>query len=97
MIEVDRLARMPNTVVISCEMDLNLDTLKSRIWEGLGLNRVYTKRRGVKPDLSDPLIVKRDASIEQVVRPISSSFFSSLLFPLCEDQLTPTYFLWFST
>ena len=65
--EVDRLARMPNTVVISVEMDLNLETLKSRIWEGLGLNRVYTKRKGVKPDLSDPVIVKKDATIEQVV------------------------------
>lgn len=55
-------------------LDLNLDTLKSRIWDGLALNRVYTKRRGVKPDLGDPLIVKKDASIEQVVCFFSKPF-----------------------
>lgn len=64
--EVDRIARLPHTVVISCELDLNLDTLKKRMWEELGLIRVYTKRRGEKPDLSDPLILRRDATIEQV-------------------------------
>lgn len=43
--EVDRLARLPHTTVISCELDLGLDTLKKRIWEELGLIRIYTKRR----------------------------------------------------
>lgn len=33
MEEVDRLARQPNTVVISCEMELNLEGLKTAIWE----------------------------------------------------------------
>lgn len=65
--EVDRIAREPNTVVISCQADLNLDTLLKRIWQGIGLNRVYTKKRGARPDLSDPLIVKKNATIEQVV------------------------------
>ncbi|KAK4705867.1 developmentally-regulated GTP-binding protein, partial [Phenoliferia sp. Uapishka_3] len=72
-IEVDRLARQPNTVVISCELDLNLDYLRTRIWEGLALNRIYTKRRGERPDLGDPLIVKRDASVEQVCDAIHRS------------------------
>ncbi|KAL8276884.1 hypothetical protein RQP46_010712 [Phenoliferia psychrophenolica] len=71
--EVDRLARQPNTVVISCELDLNLDYLRTRIWEGLALNRIYTKRRGVRPDLGDPLIVKKEASIEQVCDAIHRS------------------------
>lgn len=53
--------------MISCELGLNLDYLRKRIWEGLGLNRVYTKRRGETPDLTQPLIVKKDASVEQVV------------------------------
>lgn len=81
--EVDRLARLPHTVVISVEMELGLETLRSRIWEGLGLNRVYTKRRGVKPDLGDPLIVKKDASIEAVCNAIHrvSLRFLTLLSP----------------
>ncbi|OZJ02672.1 Developmentally-regulated GTP-binding protein 2, partial [Bifiguratus adelaidae] len=43
--EVDRLAREPHTVVVSCEQDLNLDYLLSYIWKELDLVRVYTKRR----------------------------------------------------
>lgn len=45
MEDVDRLAREPNSVVISCNMGLNLDTLVDRVWEGLQLTRVYTKKR----------------------------------------------------
>ncbi|KAI5478510.1 developmentally regulated GTP-binding protein 2 [Pseudohyphozyma bogoriensis] len=71
--EVDRLAREPNTVVISCELDLNLDILLKRIWAGVGLNRVYTKKRGEKPDLGDPLIVKDDATILDVCHAIHRS------------------------
>ena len=66
--EVDRIAREPNTVVISCHADLNLDVLKKRCWQMIGLDRVYTKKRGAMPDLSDPLICKRDASVEAIVR-----------------------------
>ena len=44
--EVDRLAHQPYSIVISCELDLNLDFLLSQLWEYLSLLRVYTKRRG---------------------------------------------------
>ncbi|KAH8917269.1 P-loop containing nucleoside triphosphate hydrolase protein, partial [Atractiella rhizophila] len=56
---VDKYARMPNSIVISCEMDLNLDGLTERIWEYLALNRIYTKKRGVPPDLTEPLVVRQ--------------------------------------
>jgi ribosome-interacting GTPase 1 len=61
---VDKLARTENTVVISCEMDLNLDYLIERIWESLGLVKVYTKKRGERPDLSDPVCLRKGATIE---------------------------------
>ena len=44
--EMDRLARQPNSVVISCGLKLNLDYLLDLIWEYLQLLRVYTKKRG---------------------------------------------------
>ncbi|CAD6886178.1 unnamed protein product [Tilletia laevis] len=66
MEEMDKLAHQPHSVVISCELGLNLDHLITRIWESLSLNRVYTKKRGQHPDLSDPLVVRRGATIEQV-------------------------------
>ena len=48
--EVDRLARLPYSVVISCELELNFDTLLYLIWEYLSLLRVYTKKRGGRMD-----------------------------------------------
>lgn len=49
--ELDRIARQPHSVVISCEMNLNMDFLIDRIWKYLALIRVYTKKPGNAPDL----------------------------------------------
>lgn len=51
--EIDRLARMPHHVVISCEMNLNMDYLLEKMWEYLALVRVYTKKPGNAPDLGN--------------------------------------------
>ncbi|SGZ06506.1 BQ5605_C031g10949 [Microbotryum silenes-dioicae] len=88
--EVDRIAREPNTVVISCELDLNLDTLLKRIWELIGLNRVYTKKRGALPDLGDPLIVKMDADIEGVCNAIHKNIASKFKYALGQFLLYST-------
>lgn len=64
--ECDRLAREPNTVVISCEMDLGVEDLKEEIWRQLGLIRLYTKRRGVLPNFDDPMVVRSGSTILQV-------------------------------
>ncbi len=66
MEQMDKLARQPNSVVISVEADLNIDYLKDIMWEKLGINRIYTKKRGERPDLSDPLVVRKGATIEHV-------------------------------
>lgn len=55
--DVDRLARQPHSVVVAASTDLNKDRLVERIWEDLGLTRVYTKRRGEAPDLSEPVVL----------------------------------------
>lgn len=50
--EVDQLARMPHSIVGSVQMGFNIadpledDLLKQKMWEYLGLTRVYTKRKG---------------------------------------------------
>ena len=41
---LDKLAREPNTVVMSCELDLGIQDAVDRAWEELRLIRVYTKR-----------------------------------------------------
>lgn len=49
-----RLARQKHSIVISCEMKLNLDYMKEKIWEYLALIRVFTKKPGSAPDLGTP-------------------------------------------
>lgn len=63
---LDRLAREPNTVVMSCELDLGISDVIDRCWKELRLVRIYTKRKGTDPDFSEALIVKKDATIEDV-------------------------------
>ncbi|MBA0569231.1 hypothetical protein Golob_006675 [Gossypium lobatum] len=58
--DVDKLARRPNSVVISCNLKLNLDRLLSKMWEEMGLVRVYTKPQGQQPDFSDPVVLSAD-------------------------------------
>jgi len=71
--QMDKLARTEYSVVISCEMDLNLDYLIERIWEELQLVKVYTKKRGAQPDLSDPVCLRKGATIENVCNGIHRS------------------------
>jgi uncharacterized protein len=61
--EIDSLARMPHSLVGSVRQGFNIglphedDPLKTKIWEYLGLTRVYTKRRGEQPDLAEPVVL----------------------------------------
>lgn len=41
---LDQLAREPDTVVMSCELDLGIQDVVERCWHELQLLRVYTKR-----------------------------------------------------
>ncbi|KAJ5994987.1 Ribosome-interacting GTPase 2 [Penicillium waksmanii] len=63
---LDQLAREPYTAVMSCELDLGVQEVVERIWKELRLMRLYTKRKGVDPDFSEAMIVRRDSSIEDV-------------------------------
>ncbi|EPE29721.1 P-loop containing nucleoside triphosphate hydrolase [Glarea lozoyensis ATCC 20868] len=63
---LDKLAREPHTVVMSCELDLGIRDVVDRCWEELKLIRIYTKRKGVDPDFNEALIVRSNSSIEDV-------------------------------
>lgn len=55
--EIDEMTKDPQNCAISVQMNLGIDILLDKIWEQLGLVRVYTKRTGQPPDFSDPLIL----------------------------------------
>ena len=65
--EVDRIAHQPNTIVISCNMNYNLDLLIDSIWEHLNLILIYTKKRGEKPNFEEGLIMRSNCTVEHVV------------------------------
>lgn len=73
--EVDRLAHLPHSVVCSVSDELGLEDLVERIWEELRLVRVYTKPKGGKPDLDEPVIVRRKkCTIEGLCNQIHREF-----------------------
>ncbi|KDD73656.1 hypothetical protein H632_c1958p0, partial [Helicosporidium sp. ATCC 50920] len=60
MEEVDEIARRPHSIPISCYQKLNLDGLLERIWDMMGLVRVYTKKVGGRPDFDEPIVMSED-------------------------------------
>ncbi|KAJ3392884.1 Developmentally-regulated GTP-binding protein 2 [Lobulomyces angularis] len=80
--EVDKIARQPNTVVISCENDLNIDYLISQIWKYLNLIRVYTKKKGEFPDFEGGLILKNGTTVAGVCESIHKTLKDEFQFAL---------------
>jgi uncharacterized protein len=80
--EVDQLARMPHSIVGSVQEMLNIgepeedDRLKQKMWEYLGLTRVYTKRKGSPPDLSEPVVlsaIRKGTNVKSLCSNVSST------------------------
>jgi len=63
--EINQLARMPHSCAGSVAKNFNIaapledDLLKTRLWEYLGLTRIYTKRKGQQPDLNEPVVLSQ--------------------------------------
>ena len=70
MEELAEFARRDDSIVISIHWELNLDLLLDRLWTYLNLLRVYTKRRGQRPDFDDPVILRMGATVEDVCKGI---------------------------
>ena len=51
-----------------------IEALKQKIWDTLGLIRVYLKPKGGKPDTNKPMILRRGDTIETVCKQIHKDF-----------------------
>ncbi|KAJ3277369.1 Developmentally-regulated GTP-binding protein 2, partial [Blyttiomyces sp. JEL0837] len=80
--EVDKLARQPYTAVISCESDLNMDSLVGYLWKNLELIRVYTKKKGEYPDFEGGLIMKKNSTVLDVCRNVHKSLVDEFSYAL---------------
>ncbi|WVR09166.1 hypothetical protein IAU60_006228 [Kwoniella sp. DSM 27419] len=81
---LDAMAREGDgrTIMISCEIDLGIDWLLEAIWAELGMVKVYTKRRGAQPDLTDPICLRQGATIETVCHGIHRGLASHFKYAL---------------
>jgi len=79
--EVDQLARQPHSIVSSVNKNWNIgepledDLVKQKMWDYLGLTRVYTKRKGSPPDLEEPVVlseIRKGISVKSLCANIST-------------------------
>lgn len=66
--------KIPEGVLKMCvDQNLGIEEFKERVWRGLGLVRVYLKKdRTSESDKKEPLIIKNTATLDQVLKRISS-------------------------
>lgn len=89
--EVDKLARMPHSLVGSVAKNFNVgapledDLLKAKMWEYLGLTRIYTRRKGQPPDLSEPVVlsnIRKGTTVKSLCANVSTEMLRDFNFAL---------------
>jgi uncharacterized protein len=89
--EIDDLARKPDSLVLSVHKKLNLDGLLDKMWDYMGLQRVYTKRRGQAPDLTEPVVLspeRKGITVEAACLSISRDLLDKFNFALVWGRST---------
>ena len=57
---------------MSANKGIGVDEFKEKVWQGLGLIRVYLKReRSGQADKNEPLIMKKGQSLDTVLKKVS--------------------------
>ena len=62
------------TVYISAEAEKGLDALKERIWDELGLIRVYMDKPGRGVDYEEPLVIEEGATVDDAIEKLGGDF-----------------------
>jgi len=64
----------PDEVVyISAKAEKGLDTLKERLWEALGLIRIYMDKPGRGVDYEEPLIIREGETVDDALRKLGGT------------------------
>jgi len=63
---------------ISAEGGMNLDELRKEIYQILNIVRVYTKTPGKEADLTEPVILKKGSTVEEVALSVHKDFLAKL-------------------
>jgi ribosome-interacting GTPase 1 len=79
--------RMGERIVpISADQNINLDELKTAIYDRLRLIKVYLKPRNGSPDFEEPLIMTAGATVSDVCRKIHRKFAGEAKFALVSGK-----------
>lgn len=65
---------MPSPLSISAEKEEGLSELKEKMWEFLGLTRIYLIKGDEEPHKNDPMIVGKDSTLGSVAQKIGPEF-----------------------
>ena len=57
-------------IAVSADTGINIDVLKEAIYQRLGFIRVYMRPKGGETDFREPLIIKKDATVQDVCNKI---------------------------
>jgi len=68
---------------ISAQDGTNVEPLKKAIFKKLDLIRIYLKQIGKKPDMDEPLIMKRGCNVEDVCKKLHRDFITKFKFARC--------------
>lgn len=71
-LEVSKLVNAD--IMISADKSQNLEALKDLIFEKLDLIRLYMKEPGKEADLKEPMIIKKDSTVEDVCNKLHRDF-----------------------
>ena len=66
------------TVAVSASNGRNLERLKEAVFERLEIIRVYSKPPGEEPDLSEPFVVKKGTTVEELAGKVHKDFLERL-------------------
>ncbi|MFH1445377.1 MAG: GTP-binding protein [Nanoarchaeota archaeon] len=72
--EVEMFCRKNNVIPISADKGENIEDLKNNIWKTLGLIRIFLKKIGKEPDMKEPLVLRKNSTIEDVCTTIHRMF-----------------------
>jgi small GTP-binding protein len=68
------LGKEPNTIYISAEKGTGLDNLREKIWQSLGLIKIFLVKPGQEPNFGSPIIMKKGQAISDILPKLGSSF-----------------------
>lgn len=65
-------------IAISAKEGNNLEELKRTLFKSLGIIRVHTKSPGIKPNLNDPMVMKKGSTLKDAAESVHKDFRAKL-------------------